>query len=487
MPDRPNLVFLIADSFRADVLGHLGNSARVTPHLDQLVENGAVSFRNAFAQSPVCTPSRCSFMTGHYPHVHGHRSMRNLLKPWEPNLLSVLMEAGYHLWWGGKNDLLRMDSLKDSSSLTRFRGRKTNEEKAKYFYPKMEKTDPFHAMNFQGLLKAKGEGLRYRDWDDEMVEGVMEHINSSARNQPVCYFLNFHQPHPPYWAKPECYDRVRAESLPGRLPQGDGEPTILKALRARYGCGDLEEETWQEIRRQYYAMCLEVDNWVGAVIEALKARGIYENTWICFFSDHGDFAGDYGLVEKTHCTLQDALVRVPLVVKPPGSDSALAGIRDGLVELIDLPSTLYEGLGLDPGYTPQGISLGPLMKNTGDSGKDAVFAEVGARPGEKAFINREVENLSPDQFYARQSSAAIPAHMEGSYAVMCRTKQTKIIRRPYTREHEFYDLEKDPGETRNLHGHPGVKMEEDQMGRRLLDFFLTTGDVLPHQSDSREG
>ena len=113
MNNRPNIVLIVPDSYRGDVLGHLGNPGAVTPHLDALVARDAVSYRNAFAQNPVCSPSRCSFMTGWYPHVHGHRSMRNLLKEHEPHLLKVLRQAGYQVWWGGKNDLVRVHRPED--------------------------------------------------------------------------------------------------------------------------------------------------------------------------------------------------------------------------------------------------------------------------------------------------------------------------------------------------------------------------------------
>ena len=107
MSERPHIVVFNPDQWRGDVIGHLGNPAAVTPNLDNLVRTDAVSFRNAFCQNPVCTPSRCSFMTGWYPHVRGHRTMFHMLRgPDEPVLLKRMKEAGYFVWWGGKNDLV---------------------------------------------------------------------------------------------------------------------------------------------------------------------------------------------------------------------------------------------------------------------------------------------------------------------------------------------------------------------------------------------
>src|SRR5579884_4008512 len=98
--DRPNLLLFMPDQLRADSVGFLGNPVVRTPNIDRLAADG-VGFRNAFAQHSVCAPSRISIFTGWYPHVSGHRTLDNLLKPWEPNLLATLRAAGYHVAWPG--------------------------------------------------------------------------------------------------------------------------------------------------------------------------------------------------------------------------------------------------------------------------------------------------------------------------------------------------------------------------------------------------
>ena len=106
MGNMPHIILFNPDQWRGDVLGHLGNEGAVTPNLDRLVHDDAVSFRHAYCQSPVCTPSRCSIMTGWYPHVRGHRTMHHMLRGDEPMLLRTLKEKGYFVWWGGKNDVV---------------------------------------------------------------------------------------------------------------------------------------------------------------------------------------------------------------------------------------------------------------------------------------------------------------------------------------------------------------------------------------------
>ena len=103
---RPHIILFNPDQWRGDVLGHMGNPAAVTPNLDAFAQTDAVSFRHAYCQNPVCVPSRCSFMSGWYPHVHGHRTMYYSMHKDDPVLLRTLKKSGYNVWWGGKNDLI---------------------------------------------------------------------------------------------------------------------------------------------------------------------------------------------------------------------------------------------------------------------------------------------------------------------------------------------------------------------------------------------
>ena len=113
MSERPNIVYFAADQMRADTLHHLGNPASHTPNLDALAKEG-VSFRNAFCQNPVCVPSRCSFLTGLYPHTTGHRTMHFLQDPQEPNILRTMKENGYEVIWCGRNDVGTAERSKEA-------------------------------------------------------------------------------------------------------------------------------------------------------------------------------------------------------------------------------------------------------------------------------------------------------------------------------------------------------------------------------------
>jgi arylsulfatase A-like enzyme len=223
----------------------------------------------------------------------------------------------------------------------------------------------------------------------------------------------------------------------------------------------------------------------GEVIAALRACDLYDNTLILFCSDHGDFAGDYGLPEKTHSTLQDSLLRVPLIIKPPSGLTCQPGLRGHLTELVDISATVYDLLEIDPTYPCQGLSLRDSIAGQDAPIRETVFAEVGMRPGEMQFLNPQVDAMPPESFYPVQARATRPYHLAGSYAVMTRSRTHKYIRRVHPAGHELYDLREDPGERRNLYGTQAYSEVERELEHALLEHFVRTGDVLPFEHDSR--
>ncbi|MCK5801997.1 MAG: sulfatase-like hydrolase/transferase [Lentisphaeria bacterium] len=491
MKKKPNIVMFVPDSYRGDVLGHQGNAGALTPNLDTIVADDAVSYSNAFAQNPVCTPSRCSFMTGWYPHVHGHRSMINMLKEHEPSLLTVLKQEGYYIWWGGKNDLVRVHRREDYLRYCDEKfspGGKYTEFMEYKQPPALAPDDPRHGAFYKGVLTRDDEGAKHWDGDTACVLGAVDMIKNRPSDQPFFCYLPLSKPHPAYYAEEDYYNAIELDSLPPRIPNPAKDanlPEILAGLRAEYRSDDITEDMWRDVKRIYYAMCAKIDGLFGMVVDALKEEGLYDDTWILFFSDHGDFTGDYSLPEKVHTNMPDCLVRVPLVIKPPATVPAKHGNRQHLTELLDITATLYDLLDIEPGYAHQGTSLRDSLAGDETAIHDAVFAEVGGRKGEEAFRNKQVLDMPPTSFYARQGKVALPCHLEGSHAVMCRTTKHKYVRRYYTGHHELFDLEADPGETRNLSGHPDYADVERQLAMRLLDFFMHTGDVLPYEADSR--
>jgi len=483
----PHIVIFNPDTWRGDVLGHVGNPAAVTPNLDQWVQSDAVSFRNAFCQNPICVPSRCSFMTGWYPHVRGHRTMSHMLRPQhgEPNLLKVLKDAGYYTWWGGKNDLVPAQHGYEAYCDVKFKPpRKPHLDlHAWNEWRGAPDSDTFYSF-FHGRIDKGNEDIYY-DPDWATVLGAIDFIQNAPPDRPLCIFLPLLYPHPPYGVEEPYFSQIDRTKLPARIPAiTAGKPSMLDAIRQKQKLHTWTEDRWTELRATYYGMCARLDDQFGRLMNSLKSANLYDDTAVFVFSDHGDFTGDYGLVEKTSNTFEDCLSRVPFLIKPPKSVTVQPRVSNALVELVDFPATVYELAGLNPGYTHFGRSLLPVLAGTTDDHRDAVFCE-GGRLQSETYLYDSAGSLtdSGGLYWPKASTERIDGVAAGK-AVMCRSKDFKYIRRLYEQD-ELYDLRRDPGELHNRIADPALAPVAAQLRDRLLTFFLETGDVVPYDRDQR--
>jgi arylsulfatase A-like enzyme len=233
-------------------------------------------------------------------------------------------------------------------------------------------------------------------------------------------------------------------------------------------------------------MCSRADDQFGRLMDALREAGRYADSAVFMFSDHGDFTGDYGLVEKTQNTFEDCLTRVPFLVKPPAGVPVVPGVREALVELVDFSETVYELAGIDPGYDRFGRSLLPLLAGATEAHRDAVFCEGGRRYGEvQAMENEYPANEAVDGLYAPRLRLQLTD--EGPYhgkAAMCRTATHKYVMRLYEQD-ELYDLTADPLEERNVIDDPAYAAERAALKDRLLRWYMETCDVVPRNTDQR--
>ncbi len=510
MPARPHIVIFNPDQWRADAIGHLGNPAAVTPHLDAACDPDTgdfVSFRNAFCQNPVCTPSRCSFMSGWYPHVRGHRTMQHMLHidRGEHMLLKELKDGGYHVWWGGKNDLVPGQHGYDAFADERHNAREALRRHGRTHGENLHATthwrgepppagDNYYSF-YRGLLKPDGSAKPYGDNDWGQVLGACDKIRQHTGDQPLCVYLPITYPHPPYGVEEPYFSAIDRSKLPPRTPapgttasqwEASGKPMILGGIYEMQGMQGWTEDRWDELRAVYYGMCMRVDQQFGMVMQALRDANRYDDAAVFFFSDHGDFTGDFGLVEKTQNTFEDPLTNVPLLIKPPKGTPCQPRVCDALVELIDFTATAYDLAGIDPGYDHFGRSLMPVLAGETDEHRDAVFCEGGRRRGETQAMDGAVSSAPTPQglYYPRvfhQTADARPYHGK---AAMCRTHTHKYVRRLYEMD-ELYDLHHDPHEQHNRLHDPALAEIKMQLEHRMLDWYQQTCDVVPREVDAR--
>jgi len=490
MAKQPHIIIFNPDEWRGDVLGHIGNPGAVTPNLDAVVKSDAVSFRNAFCQNPVCTPSRCSFMSGWYPHVRGHRTMYHMMHADEPVLLKTLKDNGYFVWWGGKNDLVPGQLPVDPYCTVKYKptrpvqaGRGLDRQKQWRGEPGGDTYYSFYV----GKLDTPGEGSHYdNDWGN--VLGAIEFIRNRPEDQPLCIYLPLSYPHCPYAVEEPWYSMIDRSKLPKRTPTPEGwkgKPSIVKGIWERQKLHTWTEDRWKELRATYYGMCARVDHQFGMVMDALKDAGIYDDTAVFMFSDHGDFTGDYGLVEKNQNTFEDCLSRVPFIIKPPSGLEMKPRVSDALVELIDFPATVEALTGIEPKHTHFGRSLLPVIAGETDEHRDAVFCEGGRLHGERHCMELESSSSqAPTGMYWPRVNLQQSEGPEPTKATMCRTKEFKYVRRLYESD-ELYDLRKDPQELDNRIDDPSLSGELLKLRERMLTFYQETCDVVPWETDKR--
>ena len=487
MRSRPNIVIFNPDHYRGEALGHLGNPCVHTPNLDELAETNAVSFRNAFCQNPVCTPSRCCFMTGWYPHVRGHRTIFHMLRDDEPDLLSRLKNAGYFVWWGGKGDLIPAQHGFEKCCDVRFPCPE-NVKRLPDGWRGDPSDDGFHSFFYGKLEKDESETI-YRDSDWAYVEGAIDQIGNLPQDKPFCLWLALRYPDPPFAVEEPFFSMIDRNKVPPRIPPPAdwcGKASMLKGIYERTGLQNWSEEKWNELRAVYYGMCSRVDYQLGLVIKALKEQGKYDNTVLFFFSDHAMYAGDYGVVDINQNTFEDSLIRVPFVMKPPKGVPVDPGITESLIELTDLVPTVEDLTGLTPTHSHFGKSLLPVVANRKATHRDAVFCEGGRLHGERHCM--EIQYLpghqDPDDLFYPRLSLQAQEGPEHTKAVMCRTKAHKYIRRHYE-NNELYDLEKDPWELNNVVNDPEYTEVINDLKERMLNWYTETCDVVPFDADKR--
>ncbi|MFW6061928.1 MAG: sulfatase/phosphatase domain-containing protein, partial [Planctomycetota bacterium] len=204
------------------------------------------------------------------------------------------------------------------------------------------------------------------------------------------------------------------------------------------------------------------------------------------FSDHGDFTGDYGLVEKTQNTFEDCLCRVPFVIKPPADRPCQPGVRDALVELIDFPATVEALTGIEPGHTHFGRSLLELLAGETEAHRDAVFCEGGRLHGEVHCMELQSKSYqNPEGLYYPRLAQQRKEGAEHTKTAMCRTREFKYVRRFYESD-ELYDLRSDPREEHNVIDDPAYADIRDALADRMLTWYMETADQVPHEPDRRE-
>jgi arylsulfatase len=445
---QPNILWYCTDQQRFDTIAALGNPHVRTPTVDRLVADG-VSFTRTYCQSPICTPSRSSFMTGLYPsRLHSTRNGNDTFPAGAPPLISKLIaDAGYHCGMIGKFHLLSAGHRPEP---------RIDDGFAEWYHSHAPRDDwPEGTHDYADWVREHGGDLdtmrnspervwpefHQTKWASDRAIDFIER-NQGSGSQPWMLNINIYDPHPPFTPPKEYADQFDADQMPGPYFQ-ESDLDHQQKLSAVDFQGTVERpegHNAKQVQANYYAMIAQIDDQLARIIESLEASGQADNTVIIFTSDHGESLGDHGLLQKG-CRFYEGLIRVPLIFCWPTEFKKNLQC-DGLVELLDMSATLLDIAGVKIPAHHQGQSLIPVLRGEADGSQ--------IRPSARC-----------------EYFDALDPHFTGgtgTFATMYYDGRYKLSLYHDHNVGELYDLESDPWEFQDLFNSP----EHELIKHRLI-------------------
>jgi arylsulfatase A-like enzyme len=438
---RPNLVFVFTDQQSRDMLGCYGNEDIKTPALDAFAAD-SIRFDHCISSSPVCTPYRGMLLTGQHPLRHGalHNDLP-LLAHNGTTFAHALGGAGYRTAYVGKWHLLGGE-----------RDRPVPPGPLRHGFDELFLSNNCHMDYRPGhsyFWDEHGQKVFFDEWEvDGQTRQAVEFLDTCRADEPFALFVSWHPPHDvgfdpatmtfDYGTEPDLMDLYDPAAIRLR-PNAEDTPEIRRAYHG------------------YYAMCSGIDRAFGRLIDALRARGIYDNTLVVFTSDHGDNLHSYGYtISKDHP--EDTSVRVPLLLHLPGETAGRTS--DLLVGTLDLMPTLLGLLGVPVPATCEGRDLSKAIRDHDDNAVDSVPLFF-HRPSWNGVYTREHTYGRGELQHWRRD--------ENGRAVLRKVP----VRALYTRDG-------DPHQLRNLYGdpaHAALQERMEKLTRQWMEHFGDPGGV----------
>ena len=362
-PPAPNILVVMVDQLAGTFFPEGPAPFLHTPHLRALAARSA-RFANAYSASPLCAPSRASFMSGLLPAATGVYDNAAEFSAEIPTFAHHLRRAGYQTCLSGKMHFVGPDQLHG------FEERLTTDIYPADFgwipdYSRPEERIDWWYHTLASVTAAgTAETTNQLEYDDEVAFNATAKLRDLARGhdpRPWCLTVSFTHPHDPYVARPAFWDLYAdcpaLDPEVGPIPYEAQDAHGQRLMRASdFAAFEVTADDVRRSRRAYFANVSYVDARIGEILAVLDACGMAENTAILFVSDHGDLLGERGLWFKM--SFRDPAARVPLMLAAPGVP---AGRIDTPVSLLDVLPTLAELAGADTGGAPcDGTSLLPL-------------------------------------------------------------------------------------------------------------------------------
>lgn len=385
----PNVLVIVADDLGADRVGFGGESLVRTPNIDRLATEG-IWFNHAYANSPVCTASRQSFLTGMLPQEIGVTRLTTALGEDAVTLAEILRDAGYRTAALGKMHFNSKLAHGFETQIDRPDHERWLREHPRRPIPEGVPVLPtWRPFKDPAAIWLNSAALPFPSYDEEMtstwlVERANEFLHKEE-DRPFFLMVSLTEPHSPFHFPIEYAGRIAPDKMAVPTVNADDEDRIPEIFRS------LTAEEKQGIRAAYFSSVEFLDANVGRLMEALASSAHADDTLVVFLGDHGYMLGEHGRFEK-HCFYEEA-VRGPLMIREPVRRNPFKS--EALVEFIDIAPTILDFCGLSASATFTGKSLAPILRGdpgAAESHRDAVFSlyteneEAMVRDGKFKFV-----------------------------------------------------------------------------------------------------
>ncbi len=443
MSNKRQIILIMTDTQRVDMVGAYGFPAMKTPHLDRLAAAG-LRCERAYTCQPVCGPARAALFTGTWPHINNGWSNCMALDARTRSLGQRVRDAGIRAAYVGKWHLDGGDYFGEGICPDGWEPR--------YWYDMKcyldELTPEQRVASRQEKTMLEGAGISADFTFGHRVANRAVDFLSSHADEPFLLVVSFDEPHGPFLAPKTFVDLHARTKLPWRANMAD--PLADKPEHQRAWAGralQQEPEARDAAYPTYFACNSYVDDEIGRVLDAIDRHA--PEALVIYTSDHGDMLGSHRLTNKGP-VMYEEITRIPFLVRwpgviPPGS------VSKNLVSHIDVVPTILDTLEIPRPPTLHGRSMLPMWRDPARPLNDQIFIEFG---------RYEIDH---DGF-------------GGFQPVRCvRDARYKLVINLLCTD-ELYDLDADPGELVNLIEHPAHAAARDRLHDRLIEWMNDTRD-----------
>lgn len=474
---RPNIVVIMCDQFRADVCKREGFELDTTPFLDRLAENGTW-FNKAYTSAPACVPARASMLTGRFPNATRVKSNHNIQDAtFEADLIDVVKSQGYRTALVGKNhSYLKPDKLDYWSEYGHLGEREPDSSKEKAFNKYLRGTSFYAEMDpapFPAEMQQPARIVR----DAESWIG-----DDSKNNSPFFLWMSIPEPHNPYQVSEPYYSMFPPETLPKPLAGSDalskkGNKYVIQKKLMKMGYPNVDKQI-PRIRSNYFGMMRLIDDQIKKFVSYLKRQQLYEDTVIVFLADHGDYAGEYGLIKKG-AGVPECLTRIPMFWHGPGIQQSRAA-HPSHVSITDIMPTICDMIGTPLPEGVQGRSLWPMLQD--NSYPTDEFDSVIVQQGFGGLDYKSIDELDPYKegclVKGETKFNELNSWSQSGILRMLRKGDWKLVYDMQGRG-KMYNLAEDRAELNDLFDESNFITKKMELIQDMLAWELKTQDPLP--------